>query len=451
MKTSDRLLRLVERRLRDWAVPADAPLLAAVSGGPDSMVLADVLHRLGRPLRLAHVNYRLRKDEADADEALVRQWAKRHGIAADILHAPAPPPDASFQAWARRFRYDWFARLMDTHGIAYLVTAHHRDDLLETLLWQWMHAATPWHLRGFAPRTPFRGKNRWLLRPFYTLAADEIRGYAAECDVPYREDRSNRSIRYRRNFLRQYVIPLLKSIQPGLARHAPLLAENNRQLFQWWAHSVQQWKKQHVRETETGLTIEWQALTAHPAPRLLAAHLLAPYGFSAPQVADLLNSRQPGRRIHTQEWTAERTAAELRVYPAQPTDDMERILIHTPRIRRLQWDGFQLTISEHPAQEITITADPWTAFLDADAIAYPLTLRRPRPGDRFQPLGMDARVLISDFLTNRKVSRRDKDCTWLLDTPQGIAWVIGHRIAHWARIQADTRRVIKIQVRPIGS
>ncbi len=451
MNRNNALLPTVKRRLEAWNVPADARLLVAVSGGPDSMVLADVLHRAGWSLHLIHFNYGIRTKAADADEALVRQWAQQRNIPLEVHHPTRPPASSrneSFQAWARRIRYDGSFSLMKRHRLRYLLTAHHRHDLVETMLWQWMHAGTPWHVRGFPPRQTFREEPYRLLRPFYDIDRDRILSHAAQYHVPFRQDSSNRHIRYRRNFLRQYVLPELKFIQPGLDARMLALSENARQLYQWWESACRQWKAAHVRESDDKVSISWEALIRHPAPQLLLSYLLTPYGFSPAQAADLLRSRQAGARIYSSRWVAERTATAIALYPAQAESSPHRLVIYSPDIRTLQWADYEIAITRHKADAISVTGDPWTAFLDAAAVAYPWTLRHPQPGDRFQPLGMAHPMLVSDFLTNRKVPRRQKEQTWLLETPHGIVWIIGHRIAHWARIRPQTRQVLKISVQP---
>ncbi len=440
------LAERIRRRLLEWGIVPPTPLLMSASGGIDSMVLADILFRLGfETLHIAHVNYGLRGADSDADEALVKQWATKRRLPFHHYRAEAPPQGISFQAWARNIRYQWLMQLMHTHQIEYLVTAHHGEDLVETVTWQWLHASTPWHARGFKPRHPLKGGG-YLLRPLWDVMKDDIIQYAATCKIPYREDATNRTVRYRRNYLRHYIIPLMKRVNPALPNRLFRQVLYTHQISQWWHQQMEEWTTRHVNITPDGVRIPWDALTRHPAPVLALAHLLKKYGFNMDQAHDLWSSTQAGRRIIRNDWIAERTSDTVIVYPSPTKWPVTWLKIDTREIHNLCWANYQIQIRWKATAPTTFEDNGWFAWFDAEAVPLPWIIRRVARGDRFQPLGMGATILVSDFLTNRKVSTFQKRQTWVLETSRGIAWVIGHRIAHWARLQPHTTDVIHVRV-----
>ncbi len=450
-------LQLIERvcqRLKEWGVTPDEPLMVGASGGVDSMVLLDILLRGGyRTLHVAHVNYGLRGADSEADAALVRDWAGRHGIRFHLLKAAGEwrKRGESVQAAARRLRHEWFARRMEELGIRHLALAHHRDDLVETILWQWLHAATPWHARGFLPTAPLGSTGRRIVRPLWDVPKDALYEYAHAHGVPYREDHTNRTGKFQRNYLRHYVIPLLKELNPSVERRLLEHAETSRRIGRWWHLEMGRWAARHVSNTGSGMRIEWDALQAHPVPDMALAHVLAPYGFSPGQAADLVHATQPGRRIYSRRWVAERTARHIEVWPHQAGDEVAWVRLGLPISGWWEWGALQVKVQWGRRPPTSFGEDAWTAWLDAAEVPLPWTFRRVRPGDRFHPLGMKQVVRLSDFLTNRKVPRHQKEQTWVLDTPRGIAWVLGHRPAHWARIRPSTVEAVRIEATPYPS
>jgi tRNA(Ile)-lysidine synthase len=212
------------QHLRQWfsrhSIETNATFIAGVSGGLDSMVLVEALHRVGAEVRVAHVNYHLRGEASDADQALVEGWCAERSILCDVLDAQVPSTEHGVQAEARKIRYAHFARLRaeasDRQGRpAYMVTAHHGDDQAETVLLHLMRSADPLALAAM----PAVDAERRLLRPFLTLTRAELAEACSAWNVPYREDASNAKPDYLRNRIRHEAMPLLDSLRPGTTAH----------------------------------------------------------------------------------------------------------------------------------------------------------------------------------------------------------------------------------------
>ena len=196
-------------------------LLVAVSGGIDSMCLAEKLRLSGEAFAVAHCNFRLRGADSDADEAFVRDWAQGHGIAIHIkafdTKAFAAAEGISVEMAARRLRYHWFGELCREHGYTAVAVAHNANDNAETLLLNLLRGTglkglTGMKAEGFLPDPAFGDIP--LLRPLLGLTREEITAFATEHSLPWREDRTNAENDYKRNKIRNLVFPVFREINP---------------------------------------------------------------------------------------------------------------------------------------------------------------------------------------------------------------------------------------------
>ena len=223
------------QHMRQWLVQrgidANTTLIAGVSGGLDSMVLAETLHRVGIKFHVAHVNYHMRGAASDADQALIEGWCAARDVPCDVLHAQVDPTEHGVQAEARKIRYAHFERLRaeasDRHGYpAYIVTAHHSDDQAETVLLHLMRSADPLALAAM----PAVDKERGVLRPLLTLTRAELVEACSAWNMAYREDASNAKPDYLRNRIRHEVLTLLDSLRPGTTAHVAHWADRFQSL-----------------------------------------------------------------------------------------------------------------------------------------------------------------------------------------------------------------------------
>ena len=207
---------------RHWQLwkPAE-PVLLAVSGGVDSMVLADLLQRLSPAIRpaltLAHFNHRLRGRASDADERLVARQARIWGIPVVVGRAPRWKSKENLQERARTLRYTFLRKTVRRLGIRTIVTAHHADDQAETFLIRWIQGSGLKGLAGIPVVREEQGLR--IVRPLLGINKREILGYAKHHKIPYREDASNLTTDYLRNRVRK-ILRSLQKLNPSLARTA---------------------------------------------------------------------------------------------------------------------------------------------------------------------------------------------------------------------------------------
>ena len=431
--------------------PTDRVLLA-VSGGLDSVVMADLFHQISQPFAIAHVNFGLRGAESDADAVSVQNKAEHYGVPFHLTHfdttAIAAERGISIQMAARELRYNWFAQLVEQEHYACIATAHHQNDVLETLLLNLTRGTGLAGLHGILAR------QNGVVRPLLFATRDELAVYAREGGLAYREDSSNADDKYARNRIRHHVVPVLTELNPGLWQTLPRTVERLRaaetivrvELDRSWAD---------VAEPQGGLFFL-------PADKLLTqtelvfrlAEWLKPFGFLTEQVAQMLESlARPTGQVFlsaTHRVTHDRLptgATGLLLEPLPNLPDYELTLTDWPDAPVNVADQFILTLEvfNKPA-DFHPSANPTIACFDADQFTFPLTIRRWRQSDRFRPLGLNGHKLVSDLLNDLKLSRPEREQTAVLLSGDRIAWVIGRRIDHRFRVTGQTARVARVNV-----
>ncbi len=424
----------------DLPLPGGQPALLAVSGGLDSVCLMRLFQDAGWPFFVAHVNFRLRGAESDEDERFVQQLAERAGAAFYVkrfeTEAYARLNGLSIQMAARQLRYQWFEELRETVGAGVIVTAHHLNDSVETAL---INLSRGSGLRGLAGIRPYQ---EHLVRPLLFATREEIEAFAREKELAWREDSSNASDDYTRNFIRQHILPRFLELNPGFLH----TTERSLEKFRGAADNLH-FLLSALMSSPDGETyfIDKQQLAALPSPAEALRSLLKPFGFSAEQ------ARQIAAHLPEtgQEWTGN---AGVRLFNERESLTITQaktlrsaVRIEADDLMRTLPDGSKLVLT--PA----LPAPPWpdghsVALVDADQLRFPLLLRPWQPGDVFQPLGMEGRhQKIQDFFTNNKVARLDKEKAWVLaDASGAVVWLLGWRPDERFKITSQTRKALKI-------
>lgn len=419
--------------------PGGSPVLAAVSGGPDSMLLTWALHQCGLLGGIAHVNYQLRGADSGADEALVRAWAQQHGVPVFVHRAdPAQcPAGDSLQAWARGERYAFFDRLLEAEGYAACATGHHLDDRIETLL------------RSLLQGDPYRGmqdipaqRGRYL-RPLHGLSRQEVLDAAASAAVPFRQDLSNDTPAYQRNRIRLELIPVLETLFPGFRTQLPE-AQRWASLRGAFAEAqLEPFLDAGLRESPGLRELDWRVFEAQHGAGLLPLLVQAAvrrwglHGHEAARAADLA-AAQAGRQVQTRAGLIVRGRHGLLCYAEAPQAAAVLPVEIAPAALPLRLEHSAWTLELSRAEAPARFGGP-DLYLSEQAVEWPLVLRSPLPGDRFRPFGMRGFKLVSDFLTDLKATPADKAACLVLASGTRIAALPGLRIDDRFRL-ADPER-----------
>ncbi len=431
----------------------DRPWLVAVSGGLDSVVLADLLHQIGWPFAVAHAHFGLRGADSDADEAFVGELAARYGVPYYVrrfdVAAHRRLHGGSVQMAARTLRYAWFEALRRAKGYDRIATGHHQQDALETFLLNLVRGTGLAGLGGLAPRHGHR------VRPLLAFARTEIADYAAARGLTWREDASNQRDTYRRNYLRHHVVPHLQALNPQLLPRFADTAEQLRAAQRLLSRTSETLRQQAQTTVGTTTRFSIPVLRQQAEPAFWLAQWLRPYGFGYAQARQVVAAfdRPPGRQFFsaTHCLVKDRTALVLtprsEANPGTDSVPEQRIAAGQPGTA---FADQRLWLDE-VAVGTAVSDNAHTAFFDADALRFPLLLRPWRPGDRFRPLGMSGHKKVSDLLVERKVPLSLKAQAYVLLSGDDIVWVIGLRTSEVARITPQTRRMLRMRVVPSSS
>lgn len=463
------MLALVERFAREGCgLRPEAPVVVAVSGGPDSLCLLDVLYRLGYPLVVAHFHHGLRP-EAEEDLAVVEAEARRRGVPFFVergdVRAAARALGRSLEDAARQLRYDFLFRIANKMQAQALATGHTLNDQAETILLHLVQGSGSTGLRGMLPRayTPWSAAIP-LVRPLLRVGREATVAYCQRHGLPAREDPTNRDPHYTpRNFLRWEVLPRLRHLNPrvveALSRAAETLAAEEAylesQLDRWWTR--------YARRVGEAMRLDRAALLTLPLALQRRALRRAAQGradFAAVERA-LALARQPGGPPHP--WTGgldlwvERQALWVAPQDAPPTADGPQVLQEAalaPGETLPLGGGWVLHASALlpadavPPLSALRRALPREAWLDAERVTWPLQITTPRPGLRMAPLGLNGHTRkVSDLLSEAGIPWRLRARWPVVISAEGkVVWLSGVRLAHEVRLTTTTRLVVRLSV-----
>jgi tRNA(Ile)-lysidine synthase len=427
--------------------------LLAVSGGLDSVAMAELFHRTNRPFAIAHVNFGLRGAESDADAVFVQNKAEQYGVPFHLARfdtqAEATRRGISIQMAARELRYAWFAELCQQHHYASVATAHHQNDVLETLLLNLTRGTGLAGLHGILPKQP--SLQPGIIRPVLFATREQLADYVTQQQLPYREDRSNAEDKYARNRIRHQVTPVLTGLNAGFWATFARTVERFRAADALVQRELEQsWQALAGQEGEL-ITLPVDQLRQLTERSFRLGEWLKPFGFTADQVTKIVTSlERPAGQVFqstTHRLTHERAALVLE--PLRPAIPVFLTLTAWPGHPLRVSDAYQLEVLISSRENgFTPTADPEVAWLDADRLSFPVTIRNWEQGDRFQPLNLKGSKLVSNLLNDLKVSQRERETCLVLLADGEIAWVMGYRIAHKFRITDATTKKLRLRIRP---
>lgn len=418
-------------------------ILLAVSGGLDSMVMLHLFKEAGFSIGVAHCNFQLRADEASADEELVRTTCISREIPYHVKQFEtqkfANDNGISIQMAARELRYLFFNDLLNRYNYSYVSTAHHQDDNMESVFLNLVRGT------GIEGLTGIPLKNNKIVRPMLFATRQEIRHYADHCGIQWREDSSNVSNKYHRNFLRNQVIPLLKQINPGIEDSFKDTLERLKGTADLQRQLLDNFKRDAVRESGTAILIDIEKLLSQPYASVVLWELIKEMGFNLDQCkAIVTGTHQSGKVFYTNKYslTVDRTDFIITAC-TERTESEIMIAAEMMQVRRQEQI---LSFETGKIQtDFVMNRSSQVAQLDLDLLQFPLIWRKWRYGDSFVPLGMKQHKKISDFLIDAKISIPAKQQITVLMSAGEIVWVVGLRIDDRFKINQQSKRFLCIR------
>lgn len=417
-------------------------LLLAVSGGVDSVVLCALCKKAGLDFSIAHCNFNLRGADSKRDELFVTALAKEYGVNFFIKSfdtaAISLETKTSIEEAARNLRYTWFEEVRINNGLNYILTAHHADDNIETVLMNFFRGTGIKGLRGILP------KKEKIIRPLLFARRSELEAFCQTEELAFVTDHTNAENDFTRNYFRNTILPLV-SESYSEAKENIL---KNIVRFKETEILYRQAVDLHIKKL-----LEYRGNEVHiPVLKLIKTEPLATvffeiiqgYGFTAHQVDEAISLLQSesGKYIQSATHRIIKNRNWIIIAPVQ-TNIAKHILIEETD-HTINFETGALHLEKLDVNKVQLSTDNLVAMLDAATVSFPLLLRKWKQGDYFYPLGMKKKKKINRFLIDQKLSLPQKENTWVLEMDKKIIWVVGLRIDDRFKIANSTTQLIKI-------
>jgi tRNA(Ile)-lysidine synthase len=415
-------------------------LLIAGSGGLDSSVLLHLTITAGYVVEIAHCNFGLRGEESDRDEAFVRELASQYQVPFHVRHfdtgAYASHHRVSIQEAAREMRYQWFDQLTEERGLHRILTAHHADDNVETVM---MNVFKGTGMAGLRGMLPLSGK---IARPLLFASREELEAYAAQHGIAYVADSSNLTDKYTRNYFRLHVIPLIEQVYPGTSGNLRNSLPRFREAEMLYRASLESKFKKLIFKVGEDLHIPVEKLRRSEPLHTIVFELFHPYGFKPGQTDEIIGlmDSETGRYMLS---STHRLLKNRNWFVISKLHDVATSIL------TIDTDATEVEVREgrlvigQPGAVQSLENDPNVACMDAREVVFPLILRKWKAGDYFYPLGMRKKKKISRFFIDHKLSLAQKERIWVLESDKRIIWVVGMRIDDRVKLKPSTTDSIK--------
>ena len=428
-------------------------LLLAVSGGVDSVVLCHLCKEAQYDFAIAHCNFQLRDEESNRDEVFVADLAKKYDVPLfttkfeTLEHASKKK--VSVQVAARMLRYEYFSEIISQNYEAdiksrskrHILTAHHADDNIETVLMNFFKGTGISGIRGILP------SQGYIKRPLLFANKKDLMHFALLNQLSYVEDSSNESIKYTRNYFRQVLIPSIEKIFPQVNTNLQDNIERFREIEILFNESINLHRKQLVKKiTNDEIHLPVRILLKTEALFTILLKLLEPYSFNVGQISEVIKllNAETGKYIQSTTHRILRNREWLIITPLE-TQFAANILIDENK-SIIRFDNLSMKFSTHINKADFISSNENIACIDKDRVTFPFILRKWKTGDYFYPLGMDKKKKLSKFFIDSKLSIADKEKVWVLESDKRIVWVVGIRIDNRFKVTEKTKEVLKIQL-----
>ena len=405
------MLNILNKHIEnDLSFLKDKKLLVCVSGGVDSMVLLNLLHKMNFKIGVAHCNFKLRNKESDNDSLFVKNICKTSSIPFFSKDFDINIPKHSVQMSARKLRYEWFYQLLEIYEYDFILTAHHLNDSIETFLINLIRST------GIDGLTGIKSVNNKVIRPLLYFNKSQIMDYAIDNKIQWREDSSNKKNDYLRNKIRNKLVPVLNDIDSDFINNFSNTIDRLKDSSLILRKHTENFKSLHFKENNDEILILKSILKDLSSTMIF--NLFNDYGFKNPeQILNLCNAKS-GKIISSKLFSILSNRTQL---------------VLKKNIINVELDYFYNNDDDFFFPENIIieeggfVIDNKSLYLKKSEIKFPLIIRRWQSGDLIYPTGMNGKKLVSKLLKDNKLSIFEKDKQYVLTDQDHILWVIGIR------------------------
>lgn len=417
-------------------------VVVALSGGADSVALLSILMALGYKCVVAHCNFHLRGDESNRDELHAMKIAQELGCEIEVAHfdveAYEKEHKVSTEMACRELRYEWFEQLRLQYNAEAIAVAHHRDDDVETMFLNLLRGS------GIAGVSAMKWKNGRVVRPMLNVSRAEVETYLRDKGLQYVIDSTNAEIEYKRNRLRNIVIPALREAFPEcddmLAKSLRYLKENNKIYQKTIADAIAIY--QHDNEIDL-----LRIVNEYPSPSTLLCEMLTQYGFNETHVEGMIRAvKESGRKFYSQQWLAFVNRGKIIIM--QQNEDINECEEYEIDLLQNVTFPIMLQVENIGVEEFKVERDGTVIYLDESVLDNNprIVLRRWRKGDRIALFGLNGTKKLSDVFSDAKLSIAQKKQLWVLERDGVILWIVGMRASRYFTKTESTQRMLRVKL-----
>ncbi len=460
------LIATVRDTIRRYGMvsPRDT-VLAAVSGGPDSVfmlhVLTELREELGFGVKVAHLDHGFRGEESREDAEFVREVADGLGLPCICEEISVPrfllSRSMSAQDAARMLRYQFLVKTSKLEYCQRIATGHNADDQAETVLMRVIRGAGPDGLAGIPPK---RGGT--IIRPIIRIWRSEIERYLSEKELPYRTDESNLDSKYTRNRVRNELLPVLEAYNPGIRRSLVNLGTIMTDVAAHLERATDLALPEVVERATVGQFVldlakltDYDEASQRSVFRRLFESLrpdLPPLGFRhVENLLELLRRGEVGTSVELPDGARGRLEhGRLVVSHGEGPPSIPSVELEVPGTAIFEKAALAITAEILPREALSTPPEASgdeEAFFDWDEIRAPVTVRPRKEGDRFRPFGMDGTKSLKELFIDAKIPWSIRSAVPILCDRESILWAVGVRRSATAAVTNETRRVLAVRAR----
>lgn len=467
-------LELISRTYRliedEALLEPDEVVLIGISGGPDSVALTLILREINRRhsrhwrLILAHLNHGIRGKEALRDEQFVKDFSRQMGLPFYTKHISIS--GRNLEAKAREKRYRFLSEIARKTGATSVAVGHTLDDQAETVLLRLLRGTALKGLRGIQPRRPILPESKiMLIRPLLHVGRKDVINYLKENRQSYCTDSTNLHQYIRRNKIRLDLLPYLEKYHKEVRKHLARIGETSRQTYDYVEAQAQEFLEKNI--SSNGIPVK-ALRKLHPAVRSEVINQMIKrvkgdsqgINFAHYQAIDSLIMNAPlGKEvilpgniiISSQNDLIKVQGAKRKVQIYKPENRNKPLTVRIPGETLALPYSFKIktTLIKNTndyLKKFRRTKTNHEEIFDYDSLELPLQVRYRRQGDKFQPLGMSGTQTLKKFFIDRKINKKLRDKVPLIVSKGRIIWVVGQRISETAKVTAQTKTILRINV-----
>ncbi len=419
-------------------------LLVGVSGGADSVLLLHLLSEIGVDCGIAHCNFNLRGKESNDDELFVRELAHEYSLPFHLKSFDtkqyAKKNGISIEMAARDLRYEWFDKIRKEADYKYIAIAHHLDDSIETML---LNLVRGTGIRGLVG---IRTKNKSVVRPLLFLKRTEIEQFMYNSNLAYRTDSSNNELIFKRNKIRQQILPIFEELNPKIRQTMQANLNRFAEIETIYLQSIEQKKAECISVQKTKTYININKFKKLDSKHTYLYEFIKVYGFTKTQVDSIIQSldAESGKKFNTSSYCLIKDRNKLIISEIANSEKMVITINEEQKILKIPLNMQFVVIQKN--EEFELVRKAKIVMLDFDKLSFPLTLRKWKAGDWFVPLGMKNRKKVSDFLIDKKIDLIDKQNVYVLESSNNIIWILRHRLDDRYKIDSKTKQIYQITI-----